>query len=188
MEERNSEIPKQNNKFLSKAAISFGVWFLVLLTAWYFLYEVVIKPNDFYDKHVIATIASQGQWFLEFLGYSTLLFDYSGNGFSDFVQIQGSPGVIIGAGCDGLVIIALFIIFISLFAGPVRHKLWFIPLGILLIHSLNVLRVAILAIIVLYRPEWLAFNHDYTFVLITYGFVFLLWMIWVNKFSQTVAK
>jgi len=184
MEEKNSKILKQKSNSLSKETISFGVWFLILLAVWYFLYEVIIKPNDFYDKHVIAAIATQGKGLLEFFGYTTYIYDSSSNGFMDFVQIANSPGVIIGSGCDGLVIIALFIIFISLFKGPLKHKLWFLPLGVFLIHCLNVLRVAILSIIVLHNPEWLAFNHDYTFVLITYGFVFLLWMVWVNKLSK----
>ena len=184
MEEKSSEIQKEKSNPLSKEALSFGIKFLILLSTWYFLYEVVIKPNDLYDKHVIATISSHGKCVLEFLGFTTYLFDHDFNGFFDFVQIVGSPGVTIGSGCDGLVIMALFVIFITLFKGPLYHKLWYLPMGVLLIHALNVLRVAILSIIVLYHPEWLDFNHDYTFVLITYGFVFLLWVVWVNKFAK----
>ena len=32
-------------------------------------------------------------------------------------------------------------------------------------------------------PELLDFNHDYTFTIIVYAFVFMLWYIWIQRFS-----
>jgi hypothetical protein len=43
-----------------------------------------------------------------------------------------------------------------------------------------------LALIQYKAPEYLDFNHHYTFTVIVYAFIFLLWMIWVNKFSVQV--
>ena len=43
--------------------------------------------------------------------------------------------------------------------------------------------VTALAIIVSYDYELLNFNHDYTFYVIVYGCVFLLWFWWVKKFA-----
>jgi hypothetical protein len=42
--------------------------------------------------------------------------------------------------------------------------------------------------VVHWNENWLSFNHDYTFTLIVYSFVFLLWWIWVNKFSGVGKK
>jgi hypothetical protein len=52
------------------------------------------------------------------------------------------------------------------------------------IHLVNVLRVVALTWIVSVNESWLAFNHDYTFTILTYAWVFFLWYIWVNRFSS----
>jgi len=78
----------------------------------------------------------------------------------------------------------LGLLIIFAFPGPIKHKLWYIPLGILFTHLINALRVIALVIIAYMKPEWLNFNHDYTFTIIVYAFVFMLWWIWINKFSS----
>jgi len=75
-------------------------------------------------------------------------------------------------------------VFVLAYPGHQKNKLWFVPLGILLIHILNIIRVISLAIIAYYSPYSLSFNHTYTFTFFVYAFIFLLWMVWVNKFAQ----
>jgi exosortase/archaeosortase family protein len=70
---------------------------------------------------------------------------------------------------------AVFTLFLLAYPGPWRHKAWFIAFGLLTIHVINVLRIAALCIIVTIDYELLNFNHDYTFYVIVYGWVFLLW-------------
>jgi hypothetical protein len=48
--------------------------------------------------------------------------------------------------------------------------------------------VAALAIIVDINPEWLDFNHDYTFTILVYAAVFALWYLWIEKFSPLKRK
>lgn len=42
--------------------------------------------------------------------------------------------------------------------------------------------------IALYAPQYLNFNHTYTFTFIAYSVVFGLWILWVNKFSDTKKR
>jgi exosortase family protein XrtF len=100
------------------------------------------------------------------------------------IGVDGAHPIWIGGPCDGVAIMAIFLIFVSAFPGNQIHKLWYIPLGILLIHFINVLRVAGLTLINFYAPEYLDFNHNYTFTFLVYGFIFILWITWVNKFSK----
>jgi exosortase/archaeosortase family protein len=103
--------------------------------------------------------------------------------------VSGTPGVEIGAPCDGLSLFALFAVFIAFFPGPVRNKLWFVPLGIIFLHGVNISRVISLAVIQSKYPEWLAFNHDYTFTVLVYGVVFGLWVVWATYLASfTKAK
>ena len=96
----------------------------------------------------------------------------------------------IGDPCNGLNLFGLFAVVLIAFPTSFKrkyrinlHKLWYIPLGILLIHIVNVIRVAVLAIIASYNYEALNFNHDVTFKVITYSFIFLLWYLWIKQYS-----
>jgi len=87
-------------------------------------------------------------------------------------------------GCNGISVIVLFISFIVAFSGRLKNTLVFIFGGSLIIYLLNVLRVAALTVLLYYYPEQSHMIHGVLFPLIIYGLVFLLWVIWVNKFSK----
>jgi exosortase family protein XrtF len=87
-------------------------------------------------------------------------------------------------GCNGISVIILFISFVVAFSGSLKNTLLFVFGGSLIIHILNVLRIAIITVLLYYFPEYLHLLHDILFPLIIYGVVFILWIIWVNKFSK----
>lgn len=87
-------------------------------------------------------------------------------------------------GCNAVSVIILFVSFVLAFSGKFKTTLIFILSGILLIYALNVARIAMLAVLLFYFPEKGHFLHGTFFPLVIYGLVFLLWVIWVNKFSK----
>lgn len=91
-------------------------------------------------------------------------------------------------GCNGLSVIILFISFVVAFSGKTRATILFIIGGSLLIHVLNVFRIVLLSILMFYFPEYEHVLHGVLFPLFIYGVVFLLWIIWVNKFSKYATK
>jgi exosortase family protein XrtF len=91
-------------------------------------------------------------------------------------------------GCNGISIIVLFIAFVIAFSGKVKTTFLFIIGGSLIIYVLNVVRIAILSILMYHYPEEEIFLHGVVFPLIIYGTVFILWVIWVNKFSKYATK
>lgn len=184
MEERSIKILGAIHRSrLKKKGAGFLIPFLTLTGVWYFIYEIFIVPSQFYNQAVIEKIAILSENLLSFLGYDTFTQKYNNEVFVDHVGVVGSDGVLIGTGCDGLIVIALFVFFIVSFSGKIVHKLWYIPLGVFLVYLLNVIRVATLAVLMNSYPEWLEFNHDYTFTVLMYAFVFLLWYVWVKKYS-----
>ena len=100
------------------------------------------------------------------------------------IYLKNHGNVCISTGCSGLELFILFVGFLFLMKGRIRDKAWFIPLGIVCILILNIIRIVALSIIYYYRPEYLEFNHKYTFVLIVYGAIFGLWLLWINRFSK----
>lgn len=91
-------------------------------------------------------------------------------------------------GCNGLSVIILFISFVIAFSGKLKPTILFIIGGSLLIHILNVVRIALLCILMYYFPKQEHILHGVIFPLFIYGLVFILWIIWVNKFSKYAAK
>jgi exosortase family protein XrtF len=94
-------------------------------------------------------------------------------------------------GCNALSVMILFVAFIVAFTGKWKQTLLFIVFGSILIHVLNIARIALLCIALYHYPEFEHLLHGVIFPLIIYGVVFLLWVIWVNKFSlhaTTTAK
>ncbi|MFN3753429.1 exosortase family protein XrtF [Flavobacterium sp.] len=94
-------------------------------------------------------------------------------------------------GCNALSVIILFISFIIAFTGKFKRTIVFILFGSILIHILNIARIALLCMALYSFPEYEHILHGVVFPLVIYGIVFLLWVIWVNKFSlhaTTTAK
>ncbi len=170
----NSFISKitQQDKFVSLFILKGFILYLL----WFLLYDNWLLKDGFLDHFLINHLVSSTAFVLDLFGYIT--FQYA-----DAVGIDGTHGVLIGAPCNGLDLFALFTGFILVFPGKWKDKIIYIPIGILVIHFLNIMRLVGLAIIVLYYPESLDFNHKYTFTIIIYALIFLMWIFWVKKFS-----
>ncbi|WP_338407447.1 exosortase family protein XrtF [uncultured Flavobacterium sp.] len=91
-------------------------------------------------------------------------------------------------GCNALSVIILFSSFIIAFSGKARTTILYIIGGSLLIHILNVIRISALCVLMYYFPKQQHFLHGVVFPLFIYGVVFLLWIIWANKFSLYASK
>ncbi|WP_333599454.1 exosortase family protein XrtF [Flavobacterium sp.] len=86
-------------------------------------------------------------------------------------------------GCNALSVIILFIAFVVAFTGKFKQTVLFILLGSVFIHVLNIGRIALLSIALYHFPQYEHLLHGVIFPLIIYGIVFLLWVVWVNKYS-----
>ncbi len=91
-------------------------------------------------------------------------------------------------GCNALSVIILFISFVISFSGKFKETLIFILVGSLLIHLFNVIRIALLCMAIFHFPQYEHLLHGVIFPLFIYGVVFLLWVVWVNKFSSYAKK
>lgn len=67
-------------------------------------------------------------------------------------------------------------------------KLWFIPLGVIIVHLTNVIRVVGLAMVMNYWPQHWDFSHDYVFRPLFYVVIFVLWVIWVERLKDKHTK
>jgi exosortase family protein XrtF len=149
----------------------------------YVFYEFYIKIYTNIDQLFIRKIINVCTFILESMGYKT----FASKEINDFqvFGVDGSNGVWIGGGCNGITLMFLFAIFVIAYPGNFKNKLWYLPLGIILVNIINIIRIVGLSLMSLYAPNYLDFNHTYTFTFIVYSIVFALWMFWVNKFSKS---
>lgn len=91
-------------------------------------------------------------------------------------------------GCNGISVIILFIAFTLAFTGKLKNTLIFIFTGSLIIHILNIARIALLCIALYFFPDMEHILHGVIFPLVIYGVVFLLWVVWVNKYSNYASS
>ncbi len=153
-----------------------------LYLGWYLLYEFVLHPHGLLDRAAIDSLIAWARAILRTLGYDLIPEPANAENLRT-IGVQGGHLLWIGDPCNGIGLFAVYLIFLIAYPGPWRHKLWFGSLGLLSIHLINAIRVAALCIIVKYDYELLNFNHDYTFYVVVYGWVFFLWAIWVRKFA-----
>ena len=133
------------------------------------------------DLLVIDTTIYFSKTILSFLGYDVF------TGIQRIIGVEGTGGLFVGDNCNGIALFALFSAFIIAYKGKAVRKIVYIISGILMIELLNVIRIVILAILDTKSRAWTEFNHTYTFTIIIYAFIFLLWMLWVNKFADPKA-
>ena len=172
---------------MDKSLIRFLGLGLGIYLLWYVSYAYFLKDFTLLDECLIHSMVGVSEWVLRTLGFA--LYEVTTTELRWQLGIANSPGLLqIGEACDGLVLFVLFAAFIFAFPGSVRRKMWFIPLGILCIHLANLVRVVSLVMLNFYRPEWLAFNHDYTWTVLIYGFIFWLWYVWTERLSGSSGQ
>ena len=169
----------QYKPFLVFLASFFGCYILLTLLYQFFLSSFENNKVDSITYLVGQNTESVISWFYQ----SIRVLDSENEPFLKVI-FQGIYAVRIVEGCNAVSVIILFVSFIVAFSGSLKNTLLFIFAGTLLIYILNVLRIAALVVLVFNFPAQSHILHDILFPAIIYGFVFVLWVIWVNKFSK----
>ena len=101
----------------------------------------------------------------------------------------GWARVIIAPECASLKQWMHWIFLMVLFPGPWKHKLWYIPAGLVVIEWTNVIRICGVLMMQIPWPNSFHLAHDYIFKFFFYFVIFLMWMLWVEKFyNPTTTK
>ena len=87
-------------------------------------------------------------------------------------------------GCSGLKQLIQFALLFLIYPGPWKHKLWYIPMGIVIVYIVNVFRIVGLGLLLQWNGTYFDLVHDYVFRPFFYVVIFALWVIWVEKFER----
>jgi len=175
---------------LKSPEFKFLITFIPLIITWYFTYHYLYKIDDLlnFDSDSLTgfskILSSQSNFILSIFNFQTSIEIHGDMVVAKIIDYPYSHGVWIGEPCNGIKVFGLFAIFILSFKGDLIKKLIFIPIGILIIHFLNIIRIALLTYISAVNPYILDFNHNITFQLFIYGSMLALWYLWIIKFSK----
>jgi Transmembrane exosortase (Exosortase_EpsH). len=86
--------------------------------------------------------------------------------------------------CTGLKQAYIFTCIIAFNRGAFKKKLWFIPLGLVVIYAFNIFRIAFIAACIQNHPNWFEFLHLYLFKYLFYLVIFFMWVLWEEKINS----
>ena len=174
----------KNRKIIINFLIRFFVTYFLLLGAYsIYLKSTQQKGDVFSCDPLTKEVAYQTKKLGDILGYNT----YTGQHESElrmkfFVGDVYASNIV--EGCNSVSIIILFITFIIAFTGSLKATLIFGIVGSIIIYVVNLFRILILSLLMYKYPEYQYLLHSLLFPGIIYGTTFILWIIWVNKFSH----
>ena len=169
--------------------------FFVLIFSFHILYVIWEGPMDFWpikgtvDKLFVwasALLFDQSTWTLEhifrmdFVTKDQTIF---------FLNNEGSySAVTVAPECTSLKQWMHWLFLMLIFPGPWKHKAWYIPVGLVIVELTNVVRIVGICLFLRPFPNSFALAHDVIFKIMFYVVIFLMWMIWVEKFLHKKDK
>lgn len=173
----------KKRKTIIKFLVKFFVTYFVLLGIYsIYLKQTQQKGDVFSCAPITKTVANHSQQLAKFLGYNTRIEDHE-NELSIKFYVGNNYAARIVEGCNSISVIILFLAFIIAFSGSLKPTIIFGVVGTFVIYSVNIVRVMALSMLMYKYPQYQEALHSLLFPAIIYGTVFLLWIIWVNKFS-----
>ncbi len=158
--------------------------FLLILFGFHFFYTLVLRPlnqvegMNFVWVFLQGLLYSHSTWVIEhILGYEIVR-----NGYLILFPTlgEGAGGILVDETCSATKWLLHFLVLMLIFRGPWRHKLWFIPAGLVMVHLISVFRIVGLAVVYVHRPESWDLFHNYVFRPFFYAMLFMAWVFWVE--------
>ncbi|GHT03356.1 hypothetical protein AGMMS49525_08290 [Bacteroidia bacterium] len=177
------------------------IYFMVLLFFFHFSWKLIIDGDQDSEFMYVLGQNVTPQWFgtvCQWLTNAAAWFIHLFPNTQDLVVNSnhlyypgGGPGVRIIWGCIGFKQMYIFcgiMIFYRLLPTRRydRHKLWYIPLGCIVLTIYNVIRIGSISMLTNGHVERFDSLHDGIFRYIYYTIVFILWVVWEECFVKTV--
>lgn len=161
----------------------FATYFILFALYSYYLHKTQDKEGFFSCAPVTTTVAKQTTSFLNLLGYKSSYVQHDKE-MSIKLLINGNYIARVIEGCNSFSIVILFLAFIVAFPGSLKATVLYSIAGSLLIYGINILRISFLTVMLYKFPNKQVLLHNLVFPAIIYGTIFLLWVLWVHKFSN----
>jgi exosortase family protein XrtF len=156
-----------------------------LLTGLYSVYlsKTQVSSGVFSCAPITRQVADHVKVAAEIFGFKSSV-DQNSDELSIGFRLNGQHVINVVEGCNSVSIIILFLAFIIAFKGGLKDTFFYGLFGAVTIYLVNVMRIFLIAVLYQRFPEYKVFWHDLMFPAIIYGYIFLLWIVWVKYFSH----
>lgn len=151
-----------------------------------FLISAQAPGGDFYTP-LIANHLNFVHWFEQFLlnsgGKFASLFGYEYSIYGKKMVLDNGAGVVLGFSCIGFSIMSFYLAFVIAFPASLKNKIIYGIGGLVLIITLNIMRIGGLAVIYsrLNYQEVREVDHHAVFNAIVYVFIFIIFIFFTRK-------
>jgi exosortase family protein XrtF len=166
-----------------KPTILFLTKFLGIYLVMNLLYGLYVTNYRPRPDPVTRWVSEQTGWVITACGWPTVVRDHRQKPTTELI-FENRPVLAVYEGCNGINTFIVFVAFVIAFGPAEKKMLWFIPLGIVIIHLANLARITLLFFVAEYRPNVMYFVHKYLFTASLYVVIFLLWIWWVKSFAS----
>ena len=202
-----ADIKAYCNNPKNRSTVNVGM-FVLLILSFHFLYLVWNEVLDYWPirKAVyrlmvwsVDMVFSQSCWVLDRILHIDITTIQETRIIAAPNKSGGWASVIIAPECASLKQWLHWIFLMLLFPGPWKHKAWYIPAGLVIIEWTNVVRICGILIMQILWPNihihllgsdinTFHLAHDYIFKAFFYFIIFLMWVLWVEKFYKPSLK
>jgi exosortase/archaeosortase family protein len=161
-----------------------------VLCAVYFIWFVprawtlpIVGPN--YSRFVhysMLTLTEASALLLRMMGHGAETFN-----LRNIDLYESAIDVHIRNFCLGIDMMAMFTALVISFPGKWKNRFWFIPLGLMGIHAINILRVTILCVTTIYFDHHQFIDHHNIFNGLATLFIFLMFVKWVKMSGSGIS-
>lgn len=190
----------------NQSTVNVGL-FIILIISFHYIYlgwqalDYWPIKNAIYKLMVwsVNMVYSQSCWMLDHI-FRIDITTYSPQRMIAALNREGSwARVFIAPECASLKQWLHWIFLMVLFPGPWKHKLWYIPVGLVIVEWTNVTRICGVLLMQILWPNiniqlagsninTFQLAHDYIFKVFFYFIIFLMWVLWVEKFKNKTTK
>lgn len=170
------------------------IFFIFLLFLFWSLWKIAIDGDRdsqymyFFGKELTPDwFFTACRWLTVSVSWFIHLFPNTENLITeDYLLYFPGGGIKIGIiwGCTGIKQMSIFVGIMACYFGPWKKKLWYIPLGCLILTVYNIVRIGAITMLTNGHPEKFDSLHDGIFRYIYYTIIFLLWLCW----EEWIAK
>lgn len=168
--------------FLLRFALSY-----IVLAGVYWLYLSQYDATRFETDSATREVAHESSALVRLFGDASYTEPHTKD-VSEKLFVNGKYVARIVEGCNGISVIILFAAFIVAFYAGFKKTAVYIVAGAVVIHVLNILRIALIGMAANRYPEYWDFLHDIVFPSFIYAVVFVLWVFWVLKIYTNAKK
>ena len=171
------------------------IYFVVLLMLSHFFWKFTVLGDEtetivtFFGINISAPfnlmadhVAKVTTRMLEIMGYSISL------SADNVVRHDNNVAVHVVWACTGLKQAYIFVCIIAFYRGTLKNKLWFIPLGLLVVYLFNIFRIVAITALIKEHPEWFYILHEHVFKYLFYVIIFGMWILWEEVVSKKTVQ